>query len=173
MFYEQPVENYQVVALSDSDWAGDLRSRRSTTGTVMKTGAHTVLVKGATQKVVALSSCESDFYGMRRTATQAEFVRGIISFWGYEAKKVKMLVDSSAAKAMSERRGVGTNRHVQARFLWLQDKVFNKELEVGKVAGKVNDSDLVTKVQPKGVNHSHLERLGFFRSGRAGHKGLT
>ena len=37
VFHEQPVEDYQVVALSDSDWAGDLRSRRSTTGTVVKT----------------------------------------------------------------------------------------------------------------------------------------
>ena len=61
MFYEQHVNDYQAVALSDSDGAGDLRSRKSTTGTVVKTGNHTVLVKGATQKVVALSSRESKF----------------------------------------------------------------------------------------------------------------
>lgn len=97
---------------------------------------------------------------MRRTATQAEFVRGVINFWGYVAQKVKMLVDSTAAKAMSERRDVGSIRHAQARYLWRQDKVFGKELDIGKVAGKVNDADLVTK-------------LGFFKSRRRGHKGLA
>lgn len=101
-------------------------------------------MKGASQKIVALSSCESEFYGMCRTATHAELVRGIMAFWGFEARKVKLLVDSSAAKAMSERKeGVGANRHVQARYLWLQDKVFGKELEVSKVAGKLNDAGAV------------------------------
>ena len=95
------------------------------------------------------------------------------SSWGFEARKVKLMVDSSAAKAMSERKGVGANRHVQARYLWLQDKVFNKELEVGKVAGKVNDADLVTKVQPRATIHAHLQRLGFEKSGREGRQGLT
>ena len=171
--YEQPIEKFNVVALSDSDWAGDLRSRRSTTGAVIKAGEHTILVKGTSQKIVALSSCESEFYGTRRTATHAEFVRGVMAFWGFEARKVKLMVDSSAAKAMSERKGVGANRHVQARYLWLQDKVFNKELEVGKVAGKVNDADLVTKVQPRATIHAHLQRLGFEKSGREGRQGLT
>lgn len=63
IFREQPIEDFNVVALSDSDWAGDLRTRRSTTGSVLKLGSHTILVKGATQKVVALSSCESDIMG--------------------------------------------------------------------------------------------------------------
>ncbi|CAK9071194.1 Copia protein [Durusdinium trenchii] len=53
------------------------------------------------------------------------------------------------------------------------DKVFDKELEVIKVAGKMNDADLVTKVQPRAVIQAHLQRLGFERSGRQGHKGLT
>ena len=139
----------------------------------MKVGSHTVLVKGASQKVVALSSSESEFYAMCRTATLAEFVKGILLFWEIPQKIVVLRVDSSSAKAMSQRRGVGSSRHIQARFLWLQDKVFARELEVSKVSGKVNDSDLVTKVQSRLVIESHLQRLGFSRSGRKGHKALT
>ena len=45
IFKEQPIKKFNVVALSDSDWAGDLRSRRSTTGAVIKAGEHTILVK--------------------------------------------------------------------------------------------------------------------------------
>lgn len=48
-------------------------------------------------------------------------------------------MDSSAAKSKGDRRGVGTNRHIQAKYLWLQDKVFAKELVVDKVKGEFND----------------------------------
>ena len=43
-----------------------------------------------------------------------------------------------------------------------------KELEVEKIKGPVNDSDLVTKVQTRGIIQSHLQRLGFTVSGRDG-----
>ncbi|CAJ1373293.1 unnamed protein product [Effrenium voratum] len=147
-FLEQRPEEVDVLAWSDSDWAGDLRTRRSTTGSVVKIGHHTVLIRAAGQKVVALSSAESEFYGMCRTTTHAEFIRGVINFWGYAVTRVMLKVDSTAARAMSLRKGVGKTRHIQARFLWLQDKVFAKEVAVVKVDGKENEADLVTKVQP-------------------------
>ena len=173
VFREQHAEDRQVLAWSDSDWAGDLKTRRSTSGSVVKIGGHTVLVKGTSQKIIALSSAESEYYGMCRTTTLAEFVRGVLAFWGLIPGIVKLKVDSSAAKAMSERKGVGQSRHIQAKYLWLQDKVFNKELAVEKVNGKINDGDLVTKAQPRTTIMSHLKRLGFELAGREGHKKLT
>ena len=173
VFKEQHQKDLQVVALSDSDWAGDLRSRRSTSGSVVKVGQHTVLVKGASQKVVALSSAESEYYAMCRTAVLAEFIRGILLFWFGGERKTRMKVDSSSAKSMAERKGVGQSRHIQAMYLWLQEKVAAKELEIDKIKGEVNDSDLTTKVQPKGTIQKHLERLGFSTTGREGHKRLT
>eukprot|EP00435_Cladocopium_sp_Y103_P068786 s76_g32.t1 len=161
VFYKQTLENAGVTAYSDSDWAGDLRTRRSTSGSVIKWGSHTLLVKGSSQKVVALSSSESEYYAMARTATLSEFVRGIFEFWEWRARTTKLRVDSSSAKALSERRGVGQSRHIQAKYLWVQDRVAEKQLEVEKVKGPENDADLVTKVQTRAVIQGHLGRLGF------------
>jgi hypothetical protein len=86
---------------------------------------------------------------MSRTATLAEFVKNVLLFWGFKLKVTQLRADSSAAKSTSERRGDGQTRHVQARFLWLQDKVAEQELLDDKVNGKKNDADLVTKLQPK------------------------
>ena len=120
----QPVREMEARARSDSEWAGDPLTRKSVTATVIKNGGRTVMVRGVSQKIVALSSCESEDYGMCRTATLAAFVRNVLAFYMCEkVPVVKMLADSSAAKVMSERKGVGKTRHVQARFLWLQDWV--------------------------------------------------
>ena len=172
VFKRQEDHERRVIAFSDSDWAGEIKTRRSTTGSVVKLGGHTLLAKCATQKVVALSSAESEFYGMCRTATLAEFVRGILEFWGAKVNQTELKADSSAAKAMAERRGVGKTRHIQARYLWLQDKVSEKVLKVTKVDGKKNDSDLMTKVQPRSVMKEHLERMGFEMATRDGHKNV-
>ena len=172
VFAEQTLKELKVTAWSDSDWAGDLRTRRSTSGSVVKIGGHSVLVKGASQKIVALSSAESEYYGICRTATLAEFVKGILEFWYDKVGMTKVKVDSSSAKAMTERKGVGQRRHIQAKYLWLQEKVSEKELEIDKVKGVLNDSDLVTKVQPQAAISSHLQRLCFQIAGRTGHKQL-
>ena len=98
-FKQQPVREMEVRAWSDN-WAGDPLSRKTVTGAVIKNGGHTLMVRGVSQKIVALSNCESECYGMCRTATLAEFVRNVMAFYMGEKVVVKMLVDSSAAKAM-------------------------------------------------------------------------
>ena len=105
--------------------------------------------------------------------TFAEFVKNVLLFWGFKLKVTPLRADSSAAKSTSERRGDGQTRHVQARLLWLQDKVAEQELLVDKVNGKKKDADLVTKVQPKSAIRQHLDRLGFSLSGRSGHKRIV
>lgn len=173
VFHEQIVDQIQVRCLSDSDWAGNMKTRRSVSGVVLKINDHPVLVKSTSQKVVALSSAEAEYYGMCRTATCAEFVRGVLEFWLEKVGRTEMMVDSTSAKAMAERRGVGKSRHVQARFLWLQHHVQEEKLKIKKVAGPKNDADLTTKVQTRKVIDEHLERMHFVASSRSGHKKIT
>ena len=53
--------------------------------------------------------------------------------------------DSSAAIAISQRRGCGKLRHIHIGQLWIQDKVFAKELVVSKINGEDHPADLLTK----------------------------
>ena len=173
VFKLQSNEEINVTVFTDSDWAGNPKTRRSMSGAVVKLGSHTIQIKAASQKVVALSSMEAEYYGMCRGATQAVFIYHVLEFWQLNPGKMILKVNSSSAKALVERRGVGKTRHVQARFLWLQDLIFAKQMIVQKVNGKVNDADLVTKTQPKAMIKDHLARLNFLVCGREGHKRLT
>ena len=105
VYKTQYQDELEIMALSDSDWAGDAATRRRTTGSVGKQGQRTLIIKGTTQRAVALSSCESKYYATCRTATLAEFLRGVAEFWSGKAKPTIMAVDSTAAKALAERQG--------------------------------------------------------------------
>ena len=53
--------------------------------------------------------------------------------------------DTSAARAMAFRAGVGKVRHMDIRLLWTRDAVKRLGLKVDKVLGTENSADLGTK----------------------------
>ena len=58
---------------------------------------------------------------------------------------IKIKTDSTAAKGIVGRRGLGKVRHIEVAQLWVQEKVRNGDLTLNKVHGKVNQSDCLTK----------------------------
>ena len=51
---------------------------------------------------------------------------------------IHLYTDSSAAKGIASRRGLGKMRHVEVNQLWFQDKVHEAIITVNKIAGMSN-----------------------------------
>ena len=82
--------------------------------------------------------------------------------------KVRLNTDSSAAKGIVSRTGLGKVRHIEVNELWLQEKVKSGEIRMFKIPGTVNQGDLMTKHVPFDTLTRHFEKLGLeFRDGRA------
>ena len=96
------------------------------------------------QTTVAQSSGEAEYYAMVRAAAEALGLQSIMKDRGWEAG-VRLWVDSSAAKSMSARIGLGKVRHMEVKFLWLQQAVKDKRIEVKKIPGVRNPADALTK----------------------------
>ena len=137
-----PKELYAEV---DADWAEDAEHRRSMGGGYEFFG--TALIDGwcSTQQTVALSSGESELYGLCNGAARLLWTRNVLRDCGF-ALRAEVRTDSSAAKGVTARLGAGRVRHLEARFLWVQEKVRSKDLSVTKLRGEVNRADLQTKL---------------------------
>ena len=107
-------------------------------------GGGVVKTWSSTQATVALSSGEAEYYALVRAAAEGLGMRVLMADLGWEAG-LKVWVDSSAAKSMASRVGLGRVRHVAVKLLWLQDVVRRGELVVGKIWGKSNPADWLTK----------------------------
>ena len=59
--------------------------------------------------------------------------------------------DSSAANAISERRGCGKLKHIHTGQLWIQEKVEAEELTMRRLLGTENPADLYTKHLASGI----------------------
>jgi hypothetical protein len=128
----------------DIDFAGGLKTRKSTSGGVITIGDHVIKTWSTTQTTIALSPGEAEYYGMVKGASMAMGIRSMLQDLGVEMN-VRLRTDASAAKGIASRRGLGKIRHIEVQQLWLQEKVNRGEIEVMKVKGEGNLSDALTK----------------------------
>ena len=84
---------------------------------------------------------------------------GVIRFFGFEVDGV-ILSDSSGALSLSQRQGVGHQRHIEAGYLWIQDHVQRGTFKVGKIPGSLNKADVGTKHVARDDLLRHIRALG-------------
>ncbi|CAK0899207.1 unnamed protein product [Prorocentrum cordatum] len=128
----------------DSDHAGCAVTRKSTGGFVAMLGHHVVKHGSNLQSTVSLSSGESEYYALVKGGSVGLGLHSLFADWGLDLK-VELASDSSAARGHVQRRGLGKMRHVQSRYLWIQERVGKGDLSIAAVPGKNNVADVLTK----------------------------
>ena len=71
-------------------------------------------------------------------------MRCLLDFLGHVGG-INLYVDSTAAKGIGHRQGVGRLRHVATKTLWLQSLIQKKVVSMRKVGGEENPADNGTK----------------------------
>ena len=153
----------------DSDHAGDPVTRRSTTGLVVKLGKHVLKTSSTIQEPRGLRSGESEYYATVRGASVLLGMRSLLEDLAIGVKvKLRLKTGSSAAQGFASRKGLGRMRRVSTGYLWLQDKVADRTIEIIKVGTKDQLADFLTKPTPQTWLNEKLEELAMeFRDGRA------
>ena len=99
------------------------------------------------QVTVALSSAEAEFYASTKAAVEILGVESLMADMGREVEAKEVFTDSNSARAMASRRGLGRTRHIEVKRLWLQEVVEGRKVRLGRVDGKSNPADPLTKLK--------------------------
>ena len=105
---------------TDSDWANDKNTRRSVSSCVMFYGSCLLFSASRTQKIVSLSSAEAEVYACSSGSSDAVLLSRLLSWLTGRRTLVYVYTDSSGARGILQRQGVGRLRHLSCRILWLQ-----------------------------------------------------
>ena len=146
----------------DSDRAGCKKTRRSTTGGVLKVGRHILRTWSATQPTIATSSGEAELIAMAESASRGLGMRTTMAEFDLDPslEVVQVSTDASVAKSFVSTRGLGRMRHLDVKLLWLQECVQRGLLDVGKVSGVTNVADALTKFHDLQKLRSHCKPHG-------------
>ena len=132
---------------SDSDWAGDRATGKSTSGGLIMLGSHLIKAWSRTQDSVTLSSAEAELVALGKLAMETLGVRSMAAEWLMtdDIAASVLWADASAALSIAKRQGAGEMRHINVKTLWLQEKAVQKVLSYSKIKGEDNPADGLTK----------------------------
>ena len=121
-------------------------------------GQHFIKGWSKTQSSITLSSAEAELVAMCKLAAEVIGIGSLAKDLGKDMKAV-LHADSSAAIAISKRRGSGKLRHINIGMLWIQEKTYNGDIVVKKVKGASNPSDMMTKNVSRDKTEKYMHML--------------
>ena len=142
---ENDDERVKVDVYVDSDWASKVHERRDVNGSRCWRKA---LEKDAKGQSI-------EFWRSRvprdgdEVCAEGLGMQSLAEDLGWKAE-VCLLTDSSAAKAVGNRRGLGKLRQVELKWLWVQDVVKEGRVKLKTVRGTENVADHLSKPKRQG-----------------------
>ena len=145
----------------DSDWAGCLETRRSTSGGVLYLNGATVLTYSRLQATPALSSCEAELNALTTLASEALFLREILLCMGFTIPPPVLYSDSQSGLHVTARQGLGGKlKHLTVKELAIQSWVERGRIVVRKCKGTRNPADYLTKLPTTELFQLGMELTG-------------
>ena len=164
ILFKQQNDVHCINGWGDSDFAGEVTTRKSTSGGLICLGDHVVKSWSSTQTVVALSTGEAELYALNKAAAQSLGLQSLLTDLGVNMS-IRLHTDATTGRAIATRRGLGKVRHIAVNELWLQEQVAEGKVYIHKIKNKFNLADLLTKYLSaqeiaqimEYMQHTHLE----------------
>ena len=162
MTFPGPQQPFEIECYVDSDWAGCHTTRKSTSGLVLQLFGATLLTASRTQATIALSSGEAELYAIGTGVAEALYVRNFLQETQLSPNiQVTVYTDSTTGKSIATRMGASKRtKHVQLRYLYMQDLAATNVVRIKKVHTLQNPADVCTKYVSAETQQRHHDKLG-------------
>lgn len=144
-------EKPMLVGYTDSDLAGSLDGRKSTSGHMVTFAGGAVAWQSKLQKCVALSTTEAEFIAAVEATKDLLWLRNFTMELGLKQARYVLFCDSQSAIHLAKNSSFHSrSKHIDVRYHWIRDALDAKLLELEKIHTDENGSDMLTKVLPRG-----------------------
>lgn len=150
-------------ALSDSDWGRNPDGMKSTSGHCVIFAGSVLLWRVRTQRVVALSSAEAEYYAVSKCACDAIWVRHFFEEMGrsFGDRPFVIRVDNQAAIAMAANPVYRSRtKHIDLPVHHIRDEVKQGRITLQHIDGNANAADIFTKPLPEPAHARCVELIG-------------
>ncbi|KAH9779134.1 hypothetical protein KPL71_007611 [Citrus sinensis] len=154
--------NEGLVGYTDSNYAGDLNDRKSTSGYVFMLGSGAVAWSSKKQPIVTLSTIEAEFVAGVACASQAIWIKRIFEKLSLEESKCTTIYcDNSSTIRLSKNPVLhGRSKHIDVRFHFLRDLTRDGVVELVFCETKDQLADVMTKPLTVDVFQKFRSQLG-------------
>ncbi|CAL1360546.1 unnamed protein product [Linum trigynum] len=147
-----------LVGYTDADMAGDVDSRRSTSGYLITLSGGAISWQSRLQKCVALSTTEAEYIAVTEACKEMIWMKKFLNELGFLQEQPQLFCDSQSAIHLAKNASFhARSKHIDVRYHWIRDVLEMKQLQLEKIHTDENGSDMCTKTLPR-------EKFEFCRS---------
>nr|GEY05190.1 ribonuclease H-like domain, reverse transcriptase, RNA-dependent DNA polymerase [Tanacetum cinerariifolium] len=141
----------KIHGYNDSSYGVNTQEGKGTTSIIFYYGESPISWSTQKQATVALSSCESEFIAATAAATQALWLKRLLSMLTHSQKeKVTIQVDNKSTIALMKNPIFhGRSKHIDTKYHFIRECVEKEDIQVEFVNGEYQKADILTKALPK------------------------
>jgi transposase InsO family protein len=151
-------DGFGVCGYSDADWAGDIESRRSTSGYAFMMNGGCISWRSKKQRTVALSSTEAEYMALSEATQEAVWLKVFLCELG-EMKSddpVKIYEDNQGSIALAKNPEFHKRtKHIDIRYHFVREKVEDGQV----VLQYVSTTDMLADIMTKAITAVQFEVL--------------
>lgn len=157
----QPIE---IVAFSDADYAGDLATRRSTSGYIMMSCGGPVSWQSKRQPTVALSTTEAEYQAMTASSRECVWLQLLFSEMGAPTPTVTMYGDNESAICWTREHRIDARaKHIDVQHHYIRELVEDRRISIEYIPTADQLADPLTKSLTVAVFEKHFAGWGLRR----------
>lgn len=152
IFFDSNPNEFKFFAYSDADYAGDLVTRKSTSGSCFLIGGSIISWSSERQRCTAQSTAESEYIAASEATKELVWLRRLIrSLDDTLAKQLPVLYldNHSAIKLTKNPEMHKRSKHIDTRYHYIREKFEQRKFELHSVSTDYQLADLFTKGLPK------------------------
>ncbi|RZB42467.1 Retrovirus-related Pol polyprotein from transposon TNT 1-94 [Glycine soja] len=145
LMYRQ-TNNLDVIGYSDSDFAGCVDSRRSTSGYIFMMTGGAISWRSVKQSLTTTSTMEAEFVSCFEATSQGVWLKSFIS--GLKivdtiSRPLRIFCDNSAVVFMAKNNKSGSrSKHIDIKYLAIRERVKDKKVRMGDCLHELGMEDL-------------------------------
>lgn len=140
--------NIQLTAYSDSDWAGDLEDRKSTTGYIIKLNNCPISWISKKQKSTSVSTAEAEIVAAGAAIKEIKWLQQFL----VELKLIpteqptKLFIDNTSSIDITNKDMANTKtKHIAIQYYFIKEAIDNQEIHIEWISTKDQLADIFTK----------------------------
>ncbi|CAA7270338.1 unnamed protein product [Cyclocybe aegerita] len=155
-------DGLKVAGYSNSDYAGDANTMRSTGGYIYTMAGGPVTWSSKQQAMTASSTMEAEYMALNRACQQAVWMQGWISEARLEQMSPALIHgDNKGSVDLAKNiKGITKAKHIHVKHHYIRECVKDSDMEIVQIPTDDNIADILTKPLPQATHEKFTHALG-------------
>jgi len=138
--------NPNISVFTDADYAGDIETRRSTTGFVILIGNSPTSWCSKLQRCISTSTAESEYYSLSECCKHCMWYMNLLNELKFKIKNIEINIDNKAAIYNAKNQSINPKtKHMDIRVHYIRELIKDEKIKLKYVKSQYNLADEFTK----------------------------